>query len=469
MAMFAERSLRRQLVFWLILPLSLALICSALVAYKLAVDFVTKAYDRALYDSALDLSRRMQWKNEALHVDLPPAAADMLMVGEPDRVYYSVRSSEGRIVVGKPDLPLPPVTPHRRPTFYYGSYENQAVRLVVLGVPYGHDDEEDLATVLVAETLLRREILQRDIFMAVIAWQLILIAMVSVAVYVGVGHGLLPLGRLRTQIEIRSHRDLTPLDEPDAPNEVRPLIRAINDLMARLQRAITAQHKFIADAAHQLRTPLAGLKTHAELALREGSVEGMRERVRSLMLAADRSTHLANQLLALARAEPESGLAATMHGLDLAALSREVTSEFVPRAIEASIDLGANPEASPVLVRGNAVLVRELLGNLLDNALRYTPTGGHVTVTVANRGGEAELSVEDDGPGIPPEHRAHVFDRFQRLGANDPHGCGLGLAIVREIAELHSATIHIRNGDGDRGTRVGVVFPVHAAESAIAA
>ncbi len=458
--MFSEPSLRRQLVFWLILPLTLALVCSALVAYKLAVDFVTKAYDRALYDSALDLSRRMQLKQDRLYVDLPPAAADMLMVDEPDRVYFSVRGSDDKIIIGRSDLPSPPVTATRRPTFYYGEYDNQAVRVVALGVPYGHDDEEALATVLVAETLLRREMLQRDIFMAVAAWQLVLIAMVSVAVYVGVGHGLLSLGRLRSQIESRSHRDLTPLDEPRAPSEVRPLIHAINDLMTRLQRAITAQHKFISDAAHQMRTPLAGLKTHAELALRESRVEGMRERVRALMLAADRSAHLANQLLALARAEPEAGLVASMDGLDLSALSRHVTSEFVPRAIDTSIDLGANSDSSPVSVRGNAVLIRELLSNLLDNALRYTPAGGHVTVKVERRDDEVELSVEDDGPGIPPEHRLQIFDRFQRLGANDPHGCGLGLAIVREIAELHSASIKVGNGAGDRGTHIGVVFPV---------
>lgn len=467
--MFSEPSLRRQLVFWLVLPLSIALICSALVAYKLAVDFVTKAYDRALYDSALDLSRRMQLKKDKLYVDLPPAAADMLNVDEPDRVYFSVRASDGHIIIGKPDLPLSPIVVSRRPTYYYGEYENQAVRIVALGVPYGHDEEEALATVLVAETLLRREMLQRDIFMAVAAWQLVLIAMLSVAVYVGVGHGLLPLGRLRSQIESRSHRDLTPLDEPRAPSEVRPLIHAINDLMARLQRAISAQHKFIADAAHQLRTPLAGLKTHAELALREDGVGGMRERIRALMLAADRSAHLANQLLALARAEPEAGLAATMDSLDLAALCRDVTSDFVPRAIEASIDLGASAEAAPIMVRGNAVLLRELLTNLLDNALRYTPPGGHVTVRVEHRGSEAELSVEDDGPGIPPEHRSHIFDRFQRLGASDPHGCGLGLAIVREIAELHSASIRLASGDGERGTRVGIVFPVPAEAEALAA
>jgi two-component system sensor histidine kinase TctE len=158
-----------------------------------------------------------------------------------------------------------------------------------------------------------------------------------------------------------------------------------------------------------------------------------------------------------------------MTPLDLGALAREVASDFVPRAMDASIDLGASPDTASASIRGNAVLIRELLGNLLDNALRYTPAGGHVTVKVEQRDAEVELSVEDDGPGILPEHRARVFDRFQRLGANDPFGCGLGLAIVREIADLHAATVHLGNPDGHPGTRVGVVFPALAPEAEKAA
>lgn len=464
--MLIEPSIRRQLIFWLVLPLSIALICSALVAYKLAVDFVTAAYDRSLYDSALDLSRRMRLRQGGLSVDLPPAAADMLEIDELDRVYYAVRSDSGELIIGQSDLPSPAFTPQRRPLYYYASYRNQPVRLVALRVPYDPEDDQAMATVLVAETLQRRELLRQDIFVAVVASQFVLVIMICVAVYLGVGHGLLPLGRLRRQIESRSHRDLTPLDEPRAPKEVRPLIHAINGLMARLQSTISAQHKFIADAAHQLRTPLAGLKTHAELALRERTLDDMRERVRALLLATDRSAHLAHQLLSLARAEPEAGSAAPMAPLDLAALAREVTSEFVPRAIEASLDLGAGGESGPVTIHGNAVLVRELLRNVVDNAVRYTPAGGHVTVQVERHGDEAELSVEDDGPGIPPEHRERVFERFQRLATSAPEGCGLGLAIVREIADLHAARITVATGNSGRGTRIEVRFAALAAACA---
>jgi two-component system sensor histidine kinase TctE len=362
-------------------------------------------------------------------------------------------------VIGQPDLPEPAAALGRRPHYYYGIYRDQPIRLVALRVPYDPEEEQALALIVVAETLLRRHQLGQEIFAAVALSQLFLIAMICVAVYVGVGHGLLSLGRLRHQIEGRSHRDLTPLDEPGTPREVRPLVRAINAMMARLQRAMAAQQKFIADAAHQLRTPLAGLKTHAELALREDSLPGMRERVRALMAATDRSTHLARQLLTLARAEPEAAAAAPMSALDLNALVKETASEWVPRAIERHIDLGASAAPLPVFIRANAVLVQEMLANLIDNALRYIPAGGRVTVRVETHDGLALLCVEDDGPGIPAAERSRVFERFQRAGENDTEGCGLGLAIVREIADLHGAQTILSEGPGGKGTRVSIVFP----------
>jgi two-component system sensor histidine kinase TctE len=458
-------SIRRQVIFWLVLPLSAALIFSAIVVYKLASDFVTEAYDRNLYDSALDLSRRLRVRDGRLSVDLPPAAADMLAVYDIDRVYYAVRNHGGALVIGEDDLPLPELAPERRAQYYNAQYRHQPIRLVLLRVPYDPDDETALAQVVVGETLTRRELLSEDILIAVGLSQLVLIAMICISVYLGVGHGMLPLDRLRRQIEIRSHRDLTPLDEPRTPTEVRPLVHATNELMHRLQRALVSQQRFIADAAHQLRTPLAGLRTHAELALRERSIEGMRERVHSLMEATDRSAHLAHQLLSLALAEPEGSAAASMREMDLAALARDVTSQSVPRALERGLDLGMDERDDDVRLEGNAVLLRELLANLVDNAIRYTPSGGHITVSVSRADAAIVLSVEDDGPGIPLADRGRVFERFQRLSEARGDGCGLGLAIVREIAEAHAATVAIEDGAHGKGTRVSVRFsrPVLAA------
>jgi two-component system, OmpR family, sensor histidine kinase TctE len=441
-----------------VLPLSIALVCSALVVYKLASDFVTEAYDRALYDSALDLSRRLRLRDGRLTVDLPPAAADMLEVDDIDHVYYAVRSDSGELVLGEANLPQPAPTLERRPHYYYARYLGQGVRLVALRVPYDPDDESTLAQVIVGETLIRRQLLAEEILVAVALSQLVLIAMICISVYLGVGHGLLPLGRLRGQIEARSHRDLTPLDEPRTPTEVRPLVHAINELMQGLQRAIVSQQRFIADAAHQLRTPLAGLRTHAELALREQNLDGMRDRVRALMQATDRSGRLAHQLLSLALAEPEASAAAPMHEIGIAAVAREVTAEWVPRALERDLDLGLAEHDGDVRIRGNAVLLRELLANLIDNAIRYTPAGGRVTVSVEHDAHSATLAVEDDGPGIPAADREKVFERFQRLADNRSDGCGLGLAIVREIAEAHAAAARIDDGAGGKGTRVSMRF-----------
>jgi two-component system, OmpR family, sensor histidine kinase TctE len=452
-------SLRRQVIFWLVLPLSVAMVFSSVVVYKLASDFVTEAYDRNLYDAALDLSRRLRVRDGRLTVDLPPAAADMLAVYDIDRVYYAVRNDAAHLVTGESDLPQPKQAHDRRAHYYSGQYRDQPVRLVSLRVPYDPDDENALAQVIVGETLLRRELLSREILLAVGLSQLVLVAMIVISVHLGVGHGLLPLGRLRAQIEARSHRDLTPIDEPRTPTEVGPLVHATNALMQRLQRALVSQQRFIADAAHQLRTPLAGLRTHAELALREQSIDGMRDRVRSLMEATDRSAHLAHQLLSLALAEPEASAAATMREVDLVALAREVAAEWVPRALERDLDLGMSETVAEARIEGNPVLLRELLANLVDNATRYTPAGGHITVAVARTDAEVLLSVEDDGPGIPAADRARVFERFQRLAENRIDGCGLGLAIVREITEAHAGSVQIDDSPAGRGTRVSVRFP----------
>ncbi len=461
--LFAAPSIRRQLIFWLILPLSVALILSALIAHRLATDFVTKAYDRSLYDAALDLSRRLRMRDGRLIVDLPPAAADMLEIDDLDHVYYAVHSGSNEFVAGRKGLPHPSVTPDRRPQYYYSLHAEQNLRLVALRVPYDPDDEDALALVIVGETLIKRQALAQEILTGVALSQLALIAMMSLAVYLGVGHGLLPLVRLRQQIESRSYRDLTPLSEQQTPNEVRPVVHAINELMQRLQRAISSQQRFVADAAHQLRTPLAGLKTHAELALRENTIEGVHERVLALTQATDRSARLAHQLLSLARAEPAASTAQDLRLIDLNEVAREITAEWVPRAVERDIDLGLNASVLPIQVRGNAVLLGEALANLIDNAIRYNRPGGHVTVSTERAGNEALLVIEDDGPGIPEQDRERVFERFQRLADSSIDGCGLGLAIVREIAQMHAATVSLAEGSEGIGTRVCVRFPLSAA------
>jgi two-component system sensor histidine kinase TctE len=311
----------------------------------------------------------------------------------------------------------------------------------------------------VAERITARDEFARQIILRMVLPQAILILLAGLAVWYGVGRGLAPLSTLRREIESRSHRDLSALPEEQAPQEVRPLIRAINDLLARLGTAISAQQRFIADAAHQLRTPIAGLKTQTELALRQSQSGNVRDTLRQLQVATEQSTRLVNQLLSLARAEPGARREHAVERLDLARLARDATTEWVPRALARSIDLGYDGEGGGAWIEGDSFLVRDMLGNLLDNAIRYTQHGGQVTVRVTAGTDAVVLSVEDNGPGIPEQERERVFERFYRVLGTGTEGCGLGLAIVREIALSHHAEVTLAAGAGGRGTVARVAFP----------
>jgi len=288
--------------------------------------------------------------------------------------------------------------------------------------------------------------------------QALLIFLAMFAVWYGVGRGLVPLIALQREIEQRSHRDLAPLTESTVPHEVQPLIRAMNDLLGRLSASIAAQKRFIADAAHQLRTPIAGLKTQTELGSRQPQSAEGKAMLKQLHTATEQMTRLINQLLSLARAEPNAGPASMTETIDLAELARQTTTEWVPRALARSIDLGFEDQPGAARVEGNAFMLHEMLNNLLDNAIRYTHSGGHITVRVSAAESKVVLSVEDDGPGIPEADRERVFERFYRVLGSGAEGCGLGLAIVREIAERHQAEVVLSaRGDGS-GTVVRITF-----------
>jgi len=311
----------------------------------------------------------------------------------------------------------------------------------------------------VAERVTARDEFAHQIILRMVLPQAILILLAGLAVWYAVGRGLAPLSTLRREIETRSHRDLSALSEEKAPQEVRPLIHAMNDLLARVGIAISAQQRFIADAAHQLRTPIAGLKTQTELELRESHPDKVHDTLRQLQTATEQSARLIHQLLSLARAEPGAKLEHSVGRLDLARLARDTTTEWVPRALARGIDLGYDGAEEAAWIEGDPFLVRDMLGNLLDNAIRYTQRSGQVTVRVARDGDRVALSVEDNGPGIPEQDRERVFERFYRVLGTGTDGCGLGLAIVREIAASHHAEVRLATGAGDRGALVRVAFP----------
>ena len=282
----------------------------------------------------------------------------------------------------------------------------------------------------VAERVTARDEFARQILLRMVLPQGVLILLSGIAVWYGVGRGLAPLSMLRREIESRSHRDLSALPEEQAPREVRPLIRAINDLLARLGIAIANQQRFIADAAHQLRTPIAGLKTQTELALRQSQPGNVPDTLSQLQTATEQTTRLVNQLLSLARAEPGAKLGHTVARLDIARLARDATTEWVPRALARRIDLGYDGEEGPAWIEGDSFLVHDMLGNLLDNARKFAKSQVKISFV------EGSIVVEDDGPGVADAELSSIRQRGRKLDESRK-GFGLGLAIVEDIAGLY--------------------------------
>lgn len=453
-------SLRRRLLTWLLVPLLAIWVLSAVIAYYFAFSFATLAYDNALFESTLDVARQVKVTDGQVRVDLPREALDMLESDKHDRIYYMVSGPRGEVVSGHPGLPLPPIdmTPGK-PGYYDASYQGEPVRVAALEVPIEDEAASGVVLVQVAETLNKRHALANEILFGMLLPALLLIAVAAMVVWYGIGRGLKPLAVLSRALRTRSHRDLGPLPEEHAPAEVRPVVHALNDLLARLSEVLSAQQRFIANAAHQLRTPLAGMKTQTELALREATSGDVRHALEQIHAATAHTAHLVHQLLALARAEPGKPLLGAFERIDLDRLARDTATEWVPRAVERNIDLGFDDAANGARVSGDAFLLREMLANLLDNAIRYTQPGGSVTVRVAPEGDRIALSVEDNGPGVPEQERERVFERFHRVLGSGADGCGLGLAIVREIAEGHGAEISLGSGGGAAGTVVKVAFP----------
>jgi len=401
---------------------------------------------------------------------LPSSAAEILHTDEADEIYYQVLGLRGELLSGERNLPLPPEpelsgdAPGLGPEdvrFRDDQMHNDDVRVAYAWVAVAGRGGEARALVQVAETLGKRSRLATEIIKGVILPQFVILPLAVLLVWFALARGIAPLNELQQRIRRRDSNDLSPIDERDAPEEVAPLVRAINDLLARLDQSIGAQKHFLADAAHQLKTPLAGLRTQAELAQREIDAgqrepQALKRSLQQIARSSQSAAHMVNQLLAMARAEdPEQQQ--QRQSVNLARLATETVRDFVPRALDKHIDLGyEGPEtgrgsahASGALVLGHGVLLRELIRNLVDNALQYTPAGGTVTVRIVDDpfGQVVVLQVEDSGPGIPEAEREQVFRPFYRALGTDVDGSGLGLAIVREIAQQHGAEIQLEDAN----------------------
>lgn len=452
------RSLRRQLLTWLLVLLIPLLVMGAVNSYFRAYHFSNLAYDRSLFRAALALADQVEVVRGKVVVDLPQKALDLLEYDKDDWIYYRVTDPQGGTVTGEASLPLPVTQPDPGEHLYYDAVlGDKPVRVVAFSLPLEGTSARGAALVQVAETKSKRDQLADEIITAMMLPQVLIVLLAGVMVHYGVRRGLASLDKLQLAIEQRSHRDLSVVPIKDAPREVQPLLRSMNDLLQRLRESIAHQQRFTADASHQLRTPLAGLQTQAEMALRESDPIRIRHALEWIQAGTLRLSHLVSQLLALARVEPGSGREMNMQMLDLVQLARTTTAEWVLAGLARQIDLGFEAADPQVSINGNGLMLREMLANLLDNAIRYTPAQGKVTVAVKVNTQGIQLIVEDSGPGIPIDERERIFERFHRLPESAGDGCGLGLAIVREIALAHHAEIDVTDGTG---TRMVVNFPL---------
>ena len=444
---------------WLLTLLIPLLLAGVVVAYFAAHHIANLAYDRSLFRATLALADQVEVERGLVAIDLPQSARDLLEYDNEDLVYYRVTGPHGRIVAGDPGLALPLLPPPAGKHVYYNSIiEDKEVRVVAFALPLKGTSAEGVAMIQVAETLSKRDLMTGEIMAAIVLPQLLMVMLAAILLFYGVKRGLLPLARLSEAFSQRSHRDLSPVPAETAPQEVQPLLRAMNDLMQRVREAIGVQQRFIADASHQLRTPLAGLQTQAEMALREQDTQVIHSALERIRASTARFSHLVSQLLSLARVEPGSGRESKIALCNLVAIGREVTADFVSDALSKQIDLGFEAPDEVLTIHGDEVMLREMMANLLNNAINYTQPQGEVTLRLSRKDNTVELVVEDNGPGIPEEMRECVFERFHRLDDSVGDGCGLGLAIVREIVLAHRASIHLDSGRNGVGTRFSIVF-----------
>jgi two-component system sensor histidine kinase TctE len=437
------------------------LTCGALgfVVYRSAIQLAMEGFDLELAEQASSIATRFQMKGGSLDVDMPQAALDILTYDLSDQFYFEVHGPHGHHIAGNTTA-FPPVPPRLkvtdRPAFYNGVLNQIPVRVAILELPVQMGAKE-YATVQVAETLTGRQTFERKIIVSIVTTEVVFLGLLFGVLYSGIARALRPLGILTESVDRREANDLNALPTEAVPREISPLIVAINRLLARVNSDLEMRHRFIANAAHQLRTPLAGLQTQSELALRTTDETERGRILEKIRIGCERAARVVNQLLVLAKFDPNSGGIAKT-SVELQSLVESTIEEFEPIAAEKRIKLQFQAPDDPVGIVGDALLLRELVANLLDNAIRYTPAEGTVSVKVdVDDHRKAILTVSDNGPGIPLADQERVFERFYRVEGTAPGGSGLGLAIVSEITAVHGADMKLQSTPGN-GTSVSVAF-----------
>ncbi|MDR2112709.1 MAG: sensor histidine kinase N-terminal domain-containing protein [Candidatus Accumulibacter sp.] len=447
--------------------LVLILLMTAVWSYRNAMDAVDHAYDRSLTKAIRAIAENIHVSNGRILANIPYSAMDLIDEDVQERIYYAILGPDGATLTGYRDLvpPLEADPPSDVPLMVNAHFREHDIRMGILGKRLYAPElpGSDTVTILFAETMEARTQLAWRLFLDNLMWQILLVAAVVVILSFALSRTFHPLLALRESIRQRGAEDLTPVPLTAVPTEVRPLIDAINSHMSRLAQMLKTRRRFLADAAHQIRTPLAVLGTQAEYGERQSDPEEMRRTFEGMLNSIRVTRHMVNQMLILARAESADGLIQERAAFDVAELAREVAGDFAILALEKNIELAFEAPDSPLCMNGSATMFREMISNVVDNALRYTPANGHVTLSLARTASippRMRLCVTDDGPGIPVAERDKVFRRFYRiLGSGDSAGSGLGLCIAREICKAHGGAIRLCDVPGGRGLAVEIVFP----------
>ena len=466
-------SIRSQLLKWLLLPMLLLLLLDSSVLYHYANKLMQDSLDSELISTADEIGEFLEANGKNKIIDLDENAKKDLLKNSTDKTFYNVLDASGNVLIG--EAKLKPINAKHsllsktKPKFYYSELNKQKIRVVLVPAKVLIAGEELNLFIQVAETLNKRAQLRGKILGWILVPQIILIITAGLLLWVGIKKSLNPLLAIDNELAQRTAQDLKPIQLNSVPIEVSKLVSSLNGLIDKLNQAMHSQNRFIADAAHQLRTPLAGIRAQIELSNKTQKVPEIRDRLSKVSLSTERLIHLVNQLLVLAKNQPEAAHLVNFKEIDLVDFVKNIILDFESHADNKNIELSYLGLDEKIMIVGEAARLHDLIYNLIDNAIRYTPSAGKVFAGVTIEGNHACLVVQDNGVGIEESEQEDVFKRFYRGKESLEFGTGLGLAIVKEIANLHDATIKIQSyavseakSSGIVGTKITVVFPSYS-------
>jgi two-component system sensor histidine kinase TctE len=458
--MIGLNSLRAQLSIWLLVPLAAFIAFNTWVTYRNATEMATLVQDRMLLGSARIIAEQIHYEEGSFQVVIPPAALELFHAAERDRVYYRIVGPHDTLLSGYTDLAPPPHSVAAEEALYFESaMRGERVRIVGFSQPIFGLGADNQVLIEVGQTLQGRNELAYRMWAHAVRQQTFMLVLAMLLVWIGLWRGLRPLMRLSEKVRWRKPGSGEPLHSEPVPSELAPLVHAIEDFESRLDEHMSMHDRFIANAAHQLRTPLTILNTQVSYAMRCDDGLEKDNTLRAINKGVQHGIRLVNQLLTLSNAEAGTGHPHRQVDVNLVDVVQQALEDLATLALAKQIDLGMEHDGKPALVRATAPMLGELVANLLDNAIRYTPEHGVVTAAVESNDGNVVLRIEDNGPGIPAEQRELVFERFYRMHEDASDGWGLGLPIVREIAIASGANVELSSTTGSSGLVVKVTFP----------